>query len=166
MVAEEVRNLSRRTEEFSEEIRNCIGQLSGDIEALKGNVDTVTNFDISSQAESQEQIAEMWEKIEGLVGHAAHQSEAVSSTATQIDEIVGQCIVQLQFEDISIQQLQQLVERFAVIQSLMKESVSYCSTDDLDHHRFDQLLTELRQFKHIAVTENQESMNTGDVNLF
>ncbi|MEL7401290.1 MAG: hypothetical protein AAFN68_12075, partial [Pseudomonadota bacterium] len=63
-------------------------------------------------------------------------------------------------------QLQQLVDRFAVIRSLMKESVDYCTTEDLNHERFDRLLGELRHFKHIAVTEGQESMETGDVDLF
>jgi len=166
VVADEVRTLSRRTEEFSEEIRSCITQLSGDIEAIKGSVDTVTNFDVSAQAEAQMKISDMWKEVEGLADNASQSSAEVSQVASEIDNMIGQSIVQLQFEDISIQQLQQLVDRFGVIRSLMKESVDYCTTEDLNHDRFDRLLGELRHFKHIAVTEGQETMETGDVDLF
>jgi methyl-accepting chemotaxis protein len=166
VVADEVRNLSRRTEEFSEQIRTSITTLSGDIEAVKGNIDTVTNFDVSAQADAQKQITAMWKDIEALADDASHQSETVSETASQIDNMVGESIVQLQFEDISIQQLQQLVDRFDVIRSLMEESVAFCSSEQLNQERFEELLGALRNFKNISVAKNQETMDSGGVDLF
>ncbi|WP_423898552.1 methyl-accepting chemotaxis protein [Candidatus Pelagadaptatus aseana] len=166
VVADEVRNLSRRTEEFSEQIRTSIVTLSGDIEAVKDNIDTVTNFDVSAQADSQKQITDMWKNVEALAEDASQRSELVSAAAAQIDSMVGDSIVQLQFEDISIQQLQQLVDRFDVIRSLMSESVAFCSSEELNQAKFEELLDVLRHFKHISVSKQQESMQDGDIDLF
>jgi len=166
VVADEVRNLSKRTDGFSEQIRSLVNQLSDAIESVRSNVDTVTNFDVSSQAAAQAQISGMWKDVETLADDANDRSKRVAEVAGEIDGMVNASIIQLQFEDITMQQLQQLYDRLNVMRTLMGESMRLTGMDEHDVERVRKVIRELNEFKEIGVTQKQEAMNTTDVDLF
>lgn len=166
VVADEVRSLSKRTDGFSEQIRTLVNQLGDAIESVRSNVDTVTNFDVSSQAAAQSQISGMWKDVETLADDANDRSKRVASVASEIDGMVNESIVQLQFEDITMQQLQQLYDRLSVMRSLMGESMRLTDVNEHDIERVRKVIHELNEFKDISVTRKQEGMNTSDVDLF
>lgn len=166
VVADEVRNLSRRTEEFSGEISRKVGELASVINSVSVNMETVTNFDVSSQAESQQQISGMWKEVEALAGDAKLRSSRVSDVAHQIDTLVGESITQLQFEDITEQQLQQLNGRLNVMRDLMGEALEHTEEHPGEMQAITGLIHQLRDFKHVSVSQNQSAMSSGDVDLF
>jgi len=166
VVADEVRNLSKLTDGFSEQIRTLVKQLGDAIESVRSNVDTVTNFDVSSQAAAQAQISGMWKDVERLADDANDRSKRVADVAGEIDGMVNASIIQLQFEDITMQQLQQLYDRLNVMRSLMSESMRLTEVNEGDVERVRKVIHELNEFKDISVTRKQESLNTSDVDLF
>jgi methyl-accepting chemotaxis protein len=166
VVADEVRNLSRRTEEFSGQISEKVIGLREAIRSVGSNMEIVTSFDIGTQVAGQQQISDMWKEVEGLAVDAESHSERVAEVATQIDSLVGDSIVQLQFEDITSQQLQQLNERLEVMKQLMKEAMENAQQDSSEMDAINLLIKELQGFKHIAVNTHQETMSSGGVDLF
>ena len=166
VVADEVRNLSKRTEEFSGQISNKVAELASAIKSVGTNMETVTNFDVSSQAAAQQQISGMWSEVEALAQDAKLRSSKVSGVAEQIDSLVGESITQLQFEDITVQQLQQINGRLEVMKQLMSEALVHTEEDPGETQAIHELLAQLRSFKDVSVNRNQESMDTGGVDLF
>lgn len=166
VVADEVRNLSKRTEEFSGQISNKVAELASAIKSVGTNMETVTNFDVSSQAAAQQQISGMWSEVEALAQDAKQRSSKVSGVAEQIDSLVGESITQLQFEDITVQQLQQISGRLDVMRQLMSEALVHTEEAPGETQVIHELLTQLRGFKDVGVNRNQESMDTGEVDLF
>lgn len=166
VVADEVRNLSKRTEEFSGQISDKVQGLSEAIRSVSANMETVNNFDVSSQAAAQQQISQMWKSVEALAIDAEQRSERVSEVAIEIDKTVGESIVQLQFEDIVAQQLHQLDKRLAVMKQLMQEALVITEQEFGQMDSIMDLMRELHEFKHIDVNGHQESMASGKVDLF
>lgn len=166
VVADEVRSLSKRTDGFSAQIGSLVSQLGDAVESVRGNVDTVTNFDVSSQAAAQAQISGMWKDVEALADDANERSKRVAGVASEIDGMVNASIVQLQFEDITMQQLQQLYERLNVMRGLMHESMRLTDVNAEDVERVRKVIKELNDFKEISVTGKQEAMMSSDVDLF
>ncbi|MAZ89798.1 MAG: hypothetical protein CL693_19360 [Cellvibrionaceae bacterium] len=166
VVADEVRNLSRRTEEFSGEISNKVAELATAIRSVGANMETVTNFDVSGQAAAQQQVAAMWAEVEALASDAKSRSARVSDVAQKIDSLVGESITQLQFEDITVQQLQQINSRLDVMKQLMSEALIHTEESPGEMQAVGELLEQLRSFRNVTVDSRQESMNSGDVDLF
>jgi methyl-accepting chemotaxis protein len=166
VVADEVRSLSKRTDGFSAQIGSLVSQLGDAVESVRSNVDTVTNFDVSSQAAAQAQISGMWKDVEALADDANERSKRVAGVAGEIDGMVNASIVQLQFEDITMQQLQQLYERLDVMRGLMHESMRLTDVNEEDVERVRKVMKELSEFKEISVTGKQEAMMPSDVDLF
>ncbi len=166
VVADEVRNLSRRTEEFSGEISNKVAELAAAIRSVGSNMETVTNFDVSGQAAAQQQVAAMWSEVEALASDAKSRSARVSDVAQQIDNLVGESITQLQFEDITVQQLQQINSRLDVMKQLMGEALVHTEENPGEMQAVGELLEQLRSFKNVTVDSRQEDMRSGDVDLF
>lgn len=166
VVADEVRNLSRRTEEFSGEISNKVAELATAIRSVGSNMETVTNFDVSGQAAAQQQVAAMWSEVEALASDAKSRSARVSDVAQQIDNLVGESITQLQFEDITVQQLQQINSRLDVMKQLMSEALVHTEENPGEMQAVGELLEQLRSFKNVTVDSRQEDMRSGDVDLF
>jgi len=166
VVADEVRNLSKRTEEFSGQISNKVTELATAIRSVGSNMEIVTNFDVSSQAAAQQQIGSMWREVEALAEGAKQRSSKVSGVAEQIDALVGESITQLQFEDITVQQLQQINARLDVMKQLMSEALIHTEEKPGQMEAVHDLLDQLRNFKDISVNRTQEGMGTGDIDLF
>jgi len=166
VVADEVRNLSKRTEEFSGQISNKVTELATAIRSVGSNMETVTNFDVSSQAAAQQQIGSMWREVEALAEGAKQRSSKVSGVAEQIDVLVGESITQLQFEDITVQQLQQVNGRLDVMKQLMSQALVHTEEKPGQMEAVHDLLDQLRNFKDISVNRTQEGMGTGGVDLF
>ncbi len=133
---------------------------------MGANMDIVTNFDISSQAAGQQQISNMWKEVEMLAVDAEKRSERVAEVAERIDGLVGESIIQLQFEDITVQQLQQLNGRLDVMRQLMRQAMDNTEQDSQEIDKVSSLILELQNFKHVTVNGHQESMSSGDVDLF
>ncbi len=166
VVADEVRNLSKRTEEFSGQISNKVTELATAIRSVGSNMEIVTNFDVSSQAAAQQQIGSMWREVEALAEGAKQRSSKVSGVAEQIDALVGESITQLQFEDITVQQLQQVNGRLDVMKQLMSQALVHTEEKPGQMEAVHDLLDQLRNFKDISVNRTQEGMGTGGVDLF
>jgi len=129
-------------------------------------MEIVTNFDVSSQAAAQQQIGSMWREVEALAEGAKQRSSKVSGVAEQIDALVGESITQLQFEDITVQQLQQINARLDVMKQLMSEALIHTEEKPGQMEAVHDLLDQLRNFKDISVNRTQEGMGTGDIDLF
>jgi len=129
-------------------------------------METVTNFDVSGQAAAQQQVAAMWAEVEALASDAKSRSARVSDVAQKIDSLVGESITQLQFEDITVQQLQQINSRLDVMKQLMSEALIHTEESPGEMQAVGELLEQLRSFRNVTVDSRQESMNSGDVDLF
>jgi len=121
---------------------------------------------VSSQAAAQQQIGSMWREVEALAEGAKQRSSKVSGVAEQIDALVGESITQLQFEDITVQQLQQVNGRLDVMKQLMSQALVHTEEKPGQMEAVHDLLDQLRNFKDISVNRTQEGMGSGGVDLF
>jgi len=167
VVADEVRNLSRRTETFSKEIGGHIGELNKSISQVTETVGTVIAFDMDTQLNANKRIHDMWAEVMALVGDAGTRSNRVSKVAGDIENLINQGVTQLQFEDITTQQLEQIYLRLNAIKTMMQDALSYSSTNNPDNlQAIREALVDLESMKNRDVSVNQEKMHSGEVDLF
>lgn len=161
VVADEVRALSKRTDLFSDEIRNQIQSLKADILGIKDSVDSVSAIDMQEQLLSKSQIKDMWNEVNLLTEKASAQSQMASTVAQRIKQHVMSSIVSLQFEDISIQNIDHINKRITTLEELMN-SIMGASVEEVQK----QLERAHQQRPNFQLNEDQKHMGEGSVDLF
>jgi len=167
VVADEVRNLSKRTGNFSEEIGSLVTQLNDAIGSVTETVDKVIGFDLDSQLSANQKIKDMWDEVNQLASQANARTERITTVTSEIDQLIGQGVTQLQFEDITTQQLAQVFKRLDAVKAVMKDALSYTAhsnPDDLD--AIHDAIKELKDLENRHVSQGQEKMEAGEVDLF
>ncbi len=165
VVADEVRNLSMRTGSFSDQIKSQIASLRTTLDSVSVSIEEVSDFDIEKHREAEKDLNLMVARIVEVNTKAGEHSSEIRSVAQNIQTNIGASITQLQFEDISRQQLDQLSERIEAIQALMRITLEYNKSLDVVE-KMQTALDQLNEFKQIGVSKSQESMESGSAELF
>ncbi len=100
VVADEVRNLSGRSNVFNEEIREVIGNTRDTITKAKQEVNDLASKDMNFAIESKARVDEMMVQVAEVNEHIKEHLGDVSTIALDIDSMVGDAVRSLQFEDI------------------------------------------------------------------
>ena len=161
VVADEVRSLSKRTDLFSDEIRNQIQNLKNDIFSIKESVDVVSSIDMQEQLLSKSKVQSMWTEVNKLTEQASHQSQIANDVAQRIRQHVMSSVLSLQFEDISIQNIDHINKRIVTLEALMK-TIMGASVSEIQQ----QLEQAKAQRLNFELNEDQKKMEEGSVDLF
>ncbi len=165
VVADEVRNLSMRTSSFSGQVKEQVTALRDSLERVSTSIEEVSRFDIEEHRHAEQELQKMLANILKVNNSANGHSENIKAAARSIHQSVADSIVQLQFEDISRQQLEQLSQRISAIQNLMHTTIEYSGSATLVDN-IQASLKSLANFQHIHVNSDQESMQAGEPELF
>jgi methyl-accepting chemotaxis protein len=173
VVADEVRALSVRTEEFSHRIRDKIQSTEDKVSASMGSLETATNVNIQESSEAKEEMDKLCEGLSSMHVLVMSQADHIEQLSHRIQALVNKGILSLQFEDIARQLIEHINERVltmnAFVESLMNGYLEFSDTQvraELQETLRSQFSSVKAQLDNLSKAVQQTSMNQGDVDLF
>lgn len=169
VVADEVRSLSQRTDQFSEQIRKQIEAIKNDMNEIDTTVNDVASIDMGQQLNLQVRIQDMWKDVSGLTNKATGQSKAINEIAERIRSYVISSVVSLQFGDLTVQSIDHIDARLTLLGELMNQSINIMqNSSDIEaiHEIKQKLDSALNNSKQFELDEKQQNMQQGDIDLF
>lgn len=173
VVADEVRNLSKNSEKFSEEIRAEVQQAKVAVGSAREIVSQMAANDMSRALQAKGRIDVMLKRLSSLDEWLGQNLGHINSISGSVSEQVGRAVRSLQAEDM----MQQLLEEGVAINAgiagyedemsrlLPEWIVPECRDYQEQVKRFTELqLTKLHEQKHSRVLSS--SVAAGDVELF
>jgi len=176
VVADEVRALSVRTEEFNQRIKLKIESTEDKIKNSLSSLQSVTTIDLNEANQSKATMDEMQGELSNIHNLVSTQSQQTEDLSQRIQALVREGILSLQFEDISRQLIEHINQRVNTLNKhlneLLKRYVVFNNTES-NNTRLkleDELKTDLEKAKkellNIAKAVQQTTMDQGSVDLF
>lgn len=177
VVADEVRKLSRKSDDFSEEISQLTLDVKSALAAAAEVVNKVVSADMNVALNGKQQVAEMSVSMAKLDKQSKNVLEQTEQASINISLMVNQAVTSLQFEDMCTQLSAHITHRIDAVAELSdlvdKLHVARMNPELLDDYR--ELLTKLEDslaelkpkiasVKHQAVS--QQDLDEGDIELF
>ena len=177
VVADEVRKLSRKSDDFSEEISLLTTDVKKALAAAAEIVNKVVSADMNVALNGKQQVAEMSITMAKMDKHSKEILEETGQVSQNISMMVNQAVTSLQFEDMCTQLSAHISHRIDAVAELSdlvdKLHVARMNPELLDDYR--ELLTRLESsltvlkpkiasVKHQAVS--QQDLDEGDIELF
>lgn len=176
VVADEVRNLSKNSNRFSEEIRKVVVASKANIHMAQDMIEKIASKDMNVAIASKSRINDMMDKM-GQMNHSVEEKLVViSKLSSEIDTQVSDAIRALQFEDMARQLVEYLQKNTQHFQSILsevqiglggvKQADSQIWIEELNqgYRRIDAMQLEWQAQEKKAVF--QSSMDEGDIELF
>jgi methyl-accepting chemotaxis protein len=165
VVADEVRSLSNRSSEFSDEIQARLKAMSTQIEGLTGEVGRLASYDVSYVIEAKRDINVALSSIIEKAESDSAVTAGLEKVASDLETALSDAIRGLQFGDINGQNLEFTLNSLTFI----RQQISAMSLDDLPatmnqlHEHVEQLRLRKRDANNpVSAT----SMQAGDIDLF
>jgi methyl-accepting chemotaxis protein len=181
VVADEVRDLSGRTNHFSQQIREALTAMQAQIEASEKAIHQMAAQDMTFAITSKGDVEVAMSGIEAMNQRTGDSVAELNQIAEQVESSVNQAIVSLQFQDMVTQLLSHVMRRLDVMEEVVGDeeqmAVALLNTGDpeatmrtLDTLRehVDTLSQKLMTLKK-GVDHNpvrQTGYSSGDVELF
>ena len=181
VVADEVRDLSARTTQFSQQINILMQGMQSSVKQTETAIQSMASQDMTFALESKQ-------KVEGIIHTMENQNldriraiGALGGSASAVELLVGKAITALQFQDMVSQLLAHILRRIDALDDVMAQLNSLGSTLDREAASVDArgAITSLREeqgrieaaLKGIVpqTTHNpvdQKAMTQGDIELF
>lgn len=176
VVADEVRNLSKNSDKFSEEIRVVVNASKKNINLAHSMIEKMASKDMNVAITSKDNIETMMQGIAAMNDAMAIKIADVSHLTDQIESSVGDAVRGLQFEDMVRQMLEFLessTHNFHVMSDEIKSGLDCFKAADstLQIGELEQSINRLNELKaQWNVKEkkavSQSSMDEGDIELF
>lgn len=173
VVADEVRNLSVRSNQFNDQIRGRVIEAQKAILATRQHVGKTASADMSLVVTSKGRVDQMMsdlqameKTVEGMVTEASH-------VAAQISERTSNAVRSLQFEDIVRQVSEHTEKRLIVLAQFIQQLDTDLATAGAEHSS--EHLSAIRKNLQVLVEQTiegqikpavQETMSEGDIELF
>ncbi len=176
VVADEVRNLSRNSDKFSEEIREVVKASKNNINQAQSMIESMASKDMNITINSKANIDKMMKDIASMNDAVSNKLNEVSHLTGQIDDNVNNAVRGLQFEDMARQIVEYLhfsTQHFQAMADEMRIGFGVFKTGDNskwinDLQQGKSRLQEMRQQWKVREKKvvSQSSMDEGDVDLF
>lgn len=170
VVADEVRGLSQRTNQFSNEIRSHMDAVHGSLSKAHEAIYTVASMDMNFALTSKQRVQDTMTRIEQINGDMADAARRIDDYAGKVASEVNVAVTALQFQDMTSQLVGHAEGRIRALRGAAEESAAaFAGTDDvllglrqaMDHIH---TLSEVDKVRSNPV--KQESMDSGDIELF
>lgn len=125
VVADEVRSLSQRTAQFSDEIRSLVTSTQGSLKEVSGTIETISGTDMGLADESKSRVQTMWSEMVDLNNAAVDQSQTINTISQQMQQHIATGIVSLQFEDMIVQLLQHTNKRMQALDHYISQLITF-----------------------------------------
>lgn len=181
VVADEVRALSQRSNQFSDEIRGKFSVSRSTLEKVNLIIGGMASRDMNTTLESKARLTDLVNEMRDLNEEMTEQLDIVNGASQQINRDVSLAVRSLQFEDMTNQLVQKLIDRSAAINEMQKEygTLTRRLTEILTSAKQDErdveisrLLNDVKEsvsekrkrISHQPITQN--TLDEGDVELF
>ncbi len=170
VVADEVRNLSQRTNQFSHEIRAHMDQVDGSLTRAHDSIYAVASMDMNFALQSKQRVQDTMLRLETINLAMADAARGIDAHATEVSAEVNQAVTALQFQDMSSQLIGHAQVRLeAISEGVHGVAQSFATATDMDA-----AMTAARE--RVAALSNldntrfnpvkQDSLSSGDIELF
>lgn len=175
VVAEEVRNLSKYSNRFSEEIKCVVSDSKRRILEAKKMMQVMASQDINETIQMKVGVETMMMDIRKLNKLLEDGLEKISAINHNIDNSVSDAIRALQFEDIGRQILERTQEYLSQIEVLTQNSHAIIDLDIQERNSIDRLQAELDHFYDLRKSRDtstlshavlQHDLDEGEVEFF
>ncbi|GAB1394065.1 methyl-accepting chemotaxis protein [Rhodocyclaceae bacterium] len=181
VVADEVRDLSARTTQFSQQINTLMQSMRVSVAQTETAIQSMASQDMTFALESKQQVGNIIRTMEQQNTTRVEAIGALGGSAAAVENLVGKAVTALQFQDLVSQLLDHVGRRMDVMSDVMREFSTLGTTLEQEALRHDArgAIDALRQeqgrviatLKHIeAQTINnpvdQKAMTQGDIELF
>ncbi len=170
VVANEVRNLSQHTNEFSRQIRERMEAVQGSLAEANESIHRVATIDMSFALQSKHRVQETMLRLERLNVGMADAAREIDQHAAQVACHVNQAVTAMQFQDMTSQLIEHTRRRMAALEDMMQGLAQGLadSPDPVEGLRLAlfraNAAAERERARHSAVA--QQSMATGEIELF
>ncbi len=173
VVASEVRNLSGKSNRFSDDIRQVIVNAREGVKNMREIVSEAASKDMNIALDSKAKVSDMLTGISEFNDTLNTNLENISDISTDMEKAVGDAVRNLQFEDIVRQILEHVMEEFSRIGAYVVEVGDSISElhHDISAEEHDRILVQIRdagneidKIVHKAV--RQVTLDEGEVDLF
>ncbi|WP_018151826.1 methyl-accepting chemotaxis protein [Leeia oryzae] len=182
VVADEVRNLSLRTNEFSQQIRNNIDQVQKSVMDAETHIEKLATQDMSFAIHSKTRVEQTMVALRVLNDDMAHTLQELAGIAEVVEGNTNQAVSALQFQDLMSQCIGHTTKRMERMHALCSEVSSLHGVLERDPMLLENAEFRLQKLPgviddihsrlaalHADVEFNpvtQHSMDTGDIELF
>lgn len=175
VVAGEVRDLSKHSDRFSDQIRDVISASCKNIDQAKSMIEKMASKDMNFAIESKLHVDEMVSGIDSLNSKMSATLKQVALITEQVESNVGKAVRALQFEDVARQLIERVEGNTSHATKMMLE-FEHCISD-LSQDQSTQWTDALEQ-KHLSIIDvkknrqdqhksvYQDSMEEGEIELF
>jgi methyl-accepting chemotaxis protein len=170
VVADEVRNLSQRTNQFSHEIRAHMDQVDGSLGRAHESIYAVASMDMNFALQSKQRVQDTMLRLETINHAMADAARGIDAHAAEVASEVNAAVTALQFQDLSSQLIGHAQVRLeALSDGVHGVARSFASAMDMNAA----MATARERVAALSNLDNtrfnpvkQESMNSGDIELF
>lgn len=176
VVADEVRNLSRNSDKFSEEIRVVVNASKKNITLAQDMIEAMASKDMNIAISSKSNINAMMNDIARMNDSISSKVAEVSGISDQIESSVGHAVRGLQFEDMTRQRVEFLSDNTQHFQAVSDElgiglGAFKTGSGSTWVNELEEGIVRLNEMKQQwgmpeKKAVSQESMDEGDIELF
>jgi methyl-accepting chemotaxis protein len=178
VVADEVRDLSLRTTQFSEQISKTMSVMLTVVSRTEHAIERMASQDMNFALESKFQVESVLGSIEKLNAERTVAIEQLSGHAGAVDREVNRAVTALQFQDMVSQLIGHVGQRLMRMRSAVNEvgEVAREASHPHDRSTLEQLslrladvtrtLDELAEFGNSNPVKQADSVDSGDIELF
>ena len=175
VVAEEVRELSGRTNEFSQQIRGNMLKIRNAVGEAEQTINAMASQDLNVALQSKQHVDNAMNEAQAASRKTAAAARDLSELTRQVEENVNTAVTSLQFQDMLTQLMGHVQQRLTALTQLAAAlDVQHAATGDgsMAAARLSERAERLRQVL-AAVRDGtahnpvrQSSMDSGSVALF
>lgn len=162
VVADEVRNLSRRSTLFSDEIKTKLGSIESAVTHLSKHMGDIATQDMDWLTHSRQQAEQSISELQEMAERDHALTEEIDSLALQLIDASERATRGLQFEDITTQTAGYVISRMTLMQQIAS-ALTRLEGEALATE-LERIGAELASFRSSPVS--QSSMASGEVELF
>jgi methyl-accepting chemotaxis protein len=176
VVADEVRKLSARSDQFSQEIRGSINEVYAAIEDAEVSIHKMASLDMDFALESKRNLEKTLQQIQEINQGMSAAIEKQTQLGQEVDSVAGKAVTSLQFQDMVNQLIQHSRVRIGGVEKAWglfgAWSNEALGNTNVSPDRIDQMRREVNEVfehtEHIGKKNpvRQDRMDTGDVELF
>jgi len=179
VVADEVRSLSRNSNEFSLKIRSVVQEARTDIEQARGIINTMASQDMTDTMKAKARVDDMLGGVQKYDEMVNDELSKVSVVTEDISQSVGLAVLSLQFDDVVTQVVgysQEHTKRLTALVDLLNQQTQKIQSHiGSDREGVDQAVIAFKENlqrlkdewqQNVNKAVDQKSMDQGEIEMF